>query len=67
MINKLTFSSYYQLKGIISLFLFNVFDKNNKGYIKLREFLNGMITLFNDNFKKIQNLFLIFTIVIKMV
>ena len=39
-INKLTFSSYYQLPGIISLFLFNVFDKNNKGYIKIKEFLN---------------------------
>ncbi len=48
----LTFSSYYQLKGIISLFLFIVFDKNNKDYIKIKEFLNRMITLFYDNFEK---------------
>ena len=48
----LTFSSYYQLKGIISLFLFIVFDKNNKVYIKIKEFLNGMITLFYEDFEK---------------
>ena len=64
-INKLTFSSYYQLKGIISLFLFIVFDKNNKGYIKIKEFLNRMITLFYDNFEKNSKFILIFTIMKK--
>ena len=61
----LTFSSYYQLKGIISLFLFIVFDKNNKGYIKIKEFLNRMITLFYDNFEKNSKFILIFTIMKK--
>ena len=63
----LTFSSYYQLKGIISLFLFNVLNKNNKGYIKIKEFLNRMIALFYDNFEKNSKFILIFTIMIKMV
>ena len=51
-INKLTFSSYYQLPGIISLYLFNVFDKKNKGYITIKEFLKGMVTLFCEDFEK---------------
>jgi hypothetical protein len=51
-INKLTFASYYQLPGIISLYLFNVFDKKNKGYITIKEFLKGMVTLFCEDFDK---------------
>lgn len=49
-INNVTFAFYYQLPGIILDRLFNVFDVNNNQYIDLNEFVEGMSTLFTDNF-----------------
>ena len=50
-INRLTFSSYYSLPGIISDRLFSVFNKSNSGYLDLNEFQYGMKTLFCDSFE----------------
>lgn len=55
-INKLTFSSYYKLPGIISERLFAVFDTSQNGYLNVVEFLEGMRTLFSENFEKTSNL-----------
>lgn len=49
-VDKLTFSSYYKLPGILSDRLFAVFDRNKKGYIDLDSFIFGMKTLFADVF-----------------
>lgn len=49
-INTVTFSNYYQLPGIILDRLFNLFDKNSNQFIDLDEFIDGMTTLFTENF-----------------
>jgi len=49
-ITKITFSSYYQLPGIILDRLFNVLDTNKSGFLESNEFISGMITLFCDEF-----------------
>ena len=50
-ISKITFSSYYSLPGIISDRLFNVFDSSNLGFLKSTDFINGMTTLFCEEFE----------------
>ena len=50
-ISKITFSSYYNLPGIISDRLFNVFDSSNSGVLKSSDFTKGMITLFCEDFE----------------
>ena len=50
-ISKITFSSYYDLPGIISDRLFNVFDSSNLGFLKSTDFINGMTTLFCEEFE----------------
>ena len=50
-ISKITFSSYYNLPGIISDRLFNVFDSNNSGVLKSSDFIKGMITFFCEDFE----------------
>lgn len=52
-INKITFSKYYDLPGIINDRLFAVFDTNNNEHINPKEFLVGMTTLFSDNFDQL--------------
>ena len=49
-ISKITFSSYYNLPGIINDRLFNVIDENKTGYLESAEFILGMITLFCEEF-----------------
>ena len=49
-ISKITFSSYYNLPGIINDRLFNVIDENKSGYLESAEFILGMITLFCEEF-----------------
>ena len=49
-ISKITFSSYYNLPGIINDRLFNVIDENKTGYLESSEFISGMITLFCEEF-----------------
>ena len=51
-INKITFSKYYGLPGIINERLFAVFDLNKNDYLDPKEFLSGMISLFSDNFEQ---------------
>ena len=50
-ISKITFSSYYDLPGIISDRLFNVFDSSSLGFLKSTDFINGMTTLFCEEFE----------------
>lgn len=45
-INKVTFSKYFQLPGIINERLFAVFDSDCNGYLSRSEFTKGMTTLF---------------------
>ena len=49
-ISKITFSSYYNLPGLISDRLFNVIDLNQSNYLEASEFINGMIILFCEEF-----------------
>lgn len=49
-INKITFSKYYELPGLISERLFSVFDANRNDYLDPNEFINGMTTLFTTSF-----------------
>ena len=51
-IDKITFNSYYQLPGILSLRLFSVFNKGHTEYIDMNEFLKGMTNLFCESFEK---------------
>ncbi|MCQ2815657.1 MAG: protein kinase [archaeon] len=52
-LEKLIFSYYYELPGIISDRLFSVLDKNQNGFLDPKEFIEGMITLFNEGFKQL--------------
>jgi Ca2+-binding EF-hand superfamily protein len=49
---KILFTKYYDLPGILSERLFSVMDINNNGFIDLKEFVNGMVTLFYEDFDK---------------
>ena len=49
-ITKITFSSYYQLPGLILDRLFNVLDSNKTGYLESSEFISGMTILFCEEF-----------------
>ena len=44
-IDKITFTSYYQVPGILSLRLFSVFNISHTDYIDKDEFIKGMNTL----------------------
>ena len=54
-IEKLTFSHYYELPGIINDRLFSVFDKSKNGYLDPKEFIEGMNTLFSESFNSLAN------------
>ena len=47
-ISRIAFSLYYRLPGLISIRLFNVFDKNKDNTLSPKEFIEGMITLFTE-------------------
>ena len=49
-INKITFAKYYELPGLINERLFQLFDRDNNGYLDGKEFINGMIILFTESF-----------------
>ena len=66
-ISKITFSSYYNLPGLISDRLFNVIDLNQSNYLEASEFINGMIILFCEEFDLNSKFILIFMILIKVV
>jgi Ca2+-binding EF-hand superfamily protein len=52
-INKITFTKYYVLPGIISERLFNVLDIDENGFLDPKEFINGMIILFTESFSNL--------------
>ena len=51
-LQKILFIKYYDLPGILSERVFSVMDINNNGFIDLKEFINGMVTLFCEDFEK---------------
>ena len=51
-IDKITFSSYYQVPGILSLRLFSVFNMSHTDFIDKEEFIKGMNTLFCESYDK---------------
>ena len=51
-LSKEVFISYYHLPGIIGDRLFKVFDKNSNNCIELIEFIEGMKTLFYEDYEK---------------
>ena len=51
-IDRITFSSYYQVPGILSVRLFSVFNISHTDYIDKDEFIKGMNTLFCESYDK---------------
>ena len=51
-LSKVVFNSYYNLPGIIGDRLFKVFDTNCNNSIELDEFVDGMKTLFFEDYEK---------------
>lgn len=51
-LSKVVFNSYYNLPGIIGDRLFKVFDTNSNNSIELVEFVEGMRTLFFEDYDK---------------
>ena len=51
-LSKVIFNSYYNLPGIIGDRLFKVFDTNSNNSIELVEFVEGMRTLFFEDYDK---------------
>ena len=51
-LSKVVFNSYYNLPGIIGDRLFKVFDTNSNDSIELIEFVEGMRTLFYEDYEK---------------
>ena len=52
-IEKLTFSHYYELPGIICERLFSVFDRNQNNFLDPAEFIGGMKILFSEDFNSL--------------
>ena len=48
-ISRISFSHYYPLPGLISIRLFNIFDKNKDDCLSPKEFIEGMLTLFSES------------------
>ena len=51
-LSKIIFNSYYTLPGIIGERLFKAFDINSNDSIELNEFVEGMKTLFIEDYEK---------------
>ena len=52
-VNKITFSKYYELPGIISERLFSVLNTNKTNFINCNDFIDGMVTLFSGDLDKL--------------
>lgn len=50
-VNKIDFSNYYELPGIISTGLFRYIDKDKDDYLNYKEFSEAMLTLFTKGTK----------------
>ena len=51
-ITKSIFDKYYELPGIIGDRLYRVFNRNNREYISLSDFISGMKNLFCEDYEK---------------
>lgn len=51
--DKVIFCNYYDLPGLISTRLFNLFDKDKDGYLSYSEFSKGMTALFNSSVEEL--------------
>ena len=51
--DKVIFSNYYYLPGLISTRLFNLLDKDKDGYLSYSEFSKGMMLIFNSSFDEL--------------
>lgn len=51
-VSKVTFYEYIKLPIFISDKLFNAFDKDNNGFLSVKEFVEGFNTLYYGNFKQ---------------
>ena len=54
-INIFAFNKYYNLPGLIGQRLFNLMNKNRKGYLSPSEFITGMCTLFCEEINSLIN------------
>ena len=54
-INIFAFNKYYNLPGLIGQRLFNLINKNRKGYLSPSEFITGMCTLFCEEINSLIN------------
>ena len=52
-LNKIMFSKYYELPGIISERLFSVLNSNKTNYLSCNDFIEGMVNLFSGNLDKL--------------
>ena len=52
-VNKITFGKYYELPGIISERLFNVFNTSKTNYLSCNDFVDGMCILFSGNLENL--------------
>ena len=52
-VSKLTFIEYINLPIIIAEKLFNSFDKDQDGYLNLKEFSKNLVTLYTGTFEQI--------------
>ena len=59
-VNKITFSKYYELPGIISERLFNVFNTSKTNYLSCNDFIDGMSILFSGNLENLLHFIFLF-------
>ena len=52
-INRISFTRYFPLPGLINIRLFNIFDMNKNNYLSPREFIEGMTVLFSESLNKL--------------
>lgn len=55
-VNKLTFINYFKLDGLLSDRLFSHLDVNKNDYLDSKEFIEGLLNLFSDDFAIISKL-----------
>ena len=59
-ISRISFSHYYPLPGLISIRLFNIFDKNKDDYLSPQEFIEGMTVLFSESLEMLIHFIFLF-------
>lgn len=59
-INRVTFSHYFKLPGLLGIRLFNIFDKNKDDFLSPKEFVEGMLLLFTEDVKTLIDFIFLF-------